>query len=615
MVQSTANRVLPADIPKEPLITPAKPGDSTPPAPFPGSTNRHSTAVLFVLVILLGVLQALLFKPYYQINDDVAKIFFVQGVGTALTPNDYVVYSNAFWGLILKSLFTAFPGVPWYGILIYAVQTLSMGAVLYALYLFPDRKLKIVLFLAAYPCLYLYYFIQFQYTQTASLAAQGGLFLAVSLWVNRGKSHPPAPWLLSGTLLVLSSLVRLDALILTVFYAFPFLAYSLWPTAGPSRGNFLAERKWFLFLTLALTAAGFFYDWNWYNRDPAWREFKAFDEARLELMDYRIQPDITRAKPFLDKVGWTPNDLRMFNDWYYLDKDIYSTGKILELADHFPRFGAEGKPATYRSLGEIFRLPLVQIACFCFAAFLLLASPRQYGMLILQFGWALATLAFLLYFWRAPIRVIQPLWSYLAVVPLFCAEAARFSGRPNGNPRRSFLTRGIPLVIAALFGAVLMRDFHKLSLAEAGNETLLRQSIERLNPRADQLFVVWGARLPIEYFNLFDNLQAFKKFRLFRLAVHQRTPLQAEMLKRFGIKNLFQDMTDRPDVFLICAPDEGGMVVQYMREKYGREVFAEKTFDSPLFKAYRIHSRPSPFQGPAKKIPGPASGVPTGPSG
>src|SRR6185369_15742725 len=131
-------------------------------------------------------------------------IFFTQGVGTDLTPSDFMGYSNPLWGFFFKTLFTIIPHAPWYGWVMVSVQFFSLGALLYAFLLSSSPRFKALLLGVSFLMAYSTIFTSLQFTVTSSLAAQSGFFLAAALWRD-GKNRPGAAWA-AASLLFLSSL-------------------------------------------------------------------------------------------------------------------------------------------------------------------------------------------------------------------------------------------------------------------------------------------------------------------------------------------------------------------------------------------------------------------------
>lgn len=537
--------------------------------------------------------QLFLFAPYYSVNDDTFKVFFTQGVGSDLLPSEFIGYSNPLWGLLFKTLFTLYPHVPWYGIALLSIQALSLGALLYAFGLTPHPHSKALFFIVVFLGVFSTFFVSIQYTVTAILASQCAFFLMLSLWQNGRSSGNRAAWWLAGFLVVASSLIRLDGLLIALFCALPLVVYS-WASADPSQRRALWKRKLYLLLPALLVAAGAIYNHYWYATTPGWKEFNRFDHERLELQDYRIDPYNEKTKPYFDAAGWTQNDYQMFKDWYFMNRDLYDTDKMRRLAACFPRFGSQGKPASYHSLTDILTASEPQTLLMYFLAFLLLVPFKPWRFLLFQLGWVLAVLALLVYCLRAPDRVILPLLTIPMIAAIYFIGTAS-PDQPRKTERNPRTLVRIGLVFLGLFFILGLHSYYRSYLANRQAQARERQldgCLAALNPRPDDLYVTWDSSFPYEDFNIFDNFEIFRKFRVFTLAVYQRSPNAQKMLDHFGIRHLLRDMVDNPHVFLICWPREGILYHQYMVEKYHMEIYPEKTFQCPFFRVFRIHSRP-----------------------
>ncbi len=546
-------------------------------------------------LLLFLALQLYFFTPYYELNDDTFKTFFTQGLGTELAPSEFAGYSNPLWGLLIKSLFALFPHVPCYGIALVTIQALSFGALLWAFGLSPHPGFKALLFAVTFLGAGVHFFAQIQFTVTALLAVQSALFLLLSLWQNKRLAGSPAALGLSGFLLFAGSLIRFEAFLLAILAFLP-LSAPLWPGKNKNFRETVSSRKgYFLALGLLVLGAAAFSHY-WYAKTPGWSDFNRFDHERLDLMDYRIDPYNAATQPYFDQAGWTENDYQMFKDWYFMDKDIYDPDNMRRLAGHFPRVGAEGKPFAYHSLPETLASFWGQTFLMYVFAFFLWVPLKPLRLLALQFLWILALFAFLVYFWGARDRVTLPLLFMLVNAAIYFSNPALGENPGSGGRFRKLLLKAAAIFLAVLFLLGMNLYYYSylgnrdLRIREKALETCLAE----WKPREDHLYVVWDSSFPYEDLNVFDNFDAFRKLHIFPLAVYQRSPNAQKMLDRFGIKNLLRDLVDNPNVSLICWPQEGALYHQYMLEKYRMEITAEKTYDCPFFKVYRIHSKPSP---------------------
>jgi len=565
-------------------------------APFLGPRGSAFGPLLLLVPLLLA--QVLILKPYYQVNDDLFKTFFIKGVGTELEPTEFIGYSNPLLGHLLGALYQAAPGIPWYGGFLVLAQTLGLWALLWAAWLTPGRPFKGLLFLAAYLCFYVNLFTSLQFTMTSSLAAQGALFLAGTLWRTREGGKRPWAWAFAGALAVISVIIRLDSFVLTLLCALPFLIMTAQSGRDPSWKAFWKDRRVFLSALGLLLASCALYEFAWYRCDPAWREFQAFDRERVEMQDYRIHAYDERTKPFFDRADWTQNDYEMFKDWYFMDPVRHSAGTLRELKRNFPRFGTAGKPSTYPDFPAMLRDHWVKAGLSLTLVFLIFWPPSERKALLAQTTWVLGILALLFYVLRVPDRVAWPLIALPLGAALLGARPPSFP-RPKG-PRGDLLPlAGILLLVLCFFlGGRSFLEYQGSNQVRRTLEERLKADVQRLGPKKDQLYVVWDSSFPFEGYSAWDDLESFRDFHIFTLAVYQRAPNAAKMLEKFGLRDLFRDLVDRPDVFLICTPLEGAMYRKYMMEKHRMQVYAERYYEGNYFKAYRIHSRPPWAKGP-----------------
>jgi len=536
----------------------------------------------------LVALHLSILRPYYQVNDDIFKIFFAKGIGTDLSPTEFLGYSSPLLGHALKVLFALCPGFAWYGALLLTVQLLGLWALLYAAWSTSHRAFKASLFLAAFLCFYVNLFASLQFTVTSSLAAQGAFLLGAALW--REGRRDRGGWALVGGLCVLSFLIRADAFLLTLLAALPLLLAAGASRPLPWREVWKEHRSHLLTLGSILLFISLFGS-LWYRSDPAWREFQAFDRERVEMQDYRIHTYDERTRPFFEKVGWTRNDYEMFKDWYFLDPSLYNLDTLRELKRNFPSAGLAEKPSSYKDFRDLLRDHWVWTALALALTFILLSPVATRGRLLFQVAWVLALLAALLYFLRLPDRVAWPLMALPLGAALITAETPAGPSRKGLDPWTSMIGAFFLLLVLVL-GLRSLVPYHRSNTQLRGMETVLKADVVRLSPREDQLFVVWDSSFPFEGYGVLDDLEGFRGFRLFTLAVYQRTPNARKMLEKFHVRDLLKDLVDRPDLFLICTPQEGAMYQRHMMEKHGSKVYAERYFEGRFFRVYRIHSRP-----------------------
>ncbi len=69
--------------------------------------------------------------PGFDTNDDAVINMIVAGEGFGLAPDEHMVFTHVWIGLVLKTAYTHFPDVPWYASYLLAVQAAANVVLLY----------------------------------------------------------------------------------------------------------------------------------------------------------------------------------------------------------------------------------------------------------------------------------------------------------------------------------------------------------------------------------------------------------------------------------------------------------------------------------------------------
>jgi hypothetical protein len=295
------------------------------------------------------------------------------------------------------------------------------------------------------------------------------------------------------------------------------------------------------------------------------------------------------TKALFDSVGWTSNDLDLFQDWYFMDEDLYSAGNLRKLSGHFPKFNFN-KTTNY-SLAKKIAFPTTQIVIYFFLAFLWFVPWGSLRVVAGTAAWTFLVLLYLMGYEKRPERVYLPALFFLAVFALFhCVpkwknHSQLFKNAPFFKPVAVLLLAFLSLFTVFFFVKEYSRNRRWVEC-----ENMMKTYMNNLRPQDNQLYALWGSNFPYEFFNAFDDFEAYRHFNIIALTWFQRTPTTKTMLDRFGIKDLFRDMVDNPNLFLICTPAETEGYRIHMREKYNLDTQMEMVFSCPFFPVYRVHS-------------------------
>ncbi len=533
--------------PRSAATTASAPPVEGPAGRFSRLLRNHPFWVAVAGAAATVLLALTLCTPHYETNDDATMNLIAGGLAFADRPDEHLLFTNVLVGLPLKWLYGRAPAFPWYGAYqLTALAAAACGSAYALLRVNPSPRQAAVaaLFLGVgvLPCL-----AEVQFTKTAFLASLAGLLLFLAPLRGAGVL-PRAATAAAAALVVLGALVRFDSFLLACVMAVPAAAVAVWQAPGRAARAALP-----LAAAAALAAALYGFNQSYYARDEAWSDFYAYNALRAEFTDYQRVRYTPEAEPAFRAAGWQDIDLGMMLNWFYADPERYSLDKLRQVVATVP-------PTPRRSLwqtavGEakdLHRFPdLLQLmlAGLC-AAVLTGEGPRRFLLPAVLFGlaWGLAV-SLGTYYWLPP-RV---------AIPFFCGVFAWTALRPG---RPEFLWPGLPGVLDAaawLLAAGTLCWAVADAVQASGESAALHRgavaALRKLNPREDQLFVVWRESLPFEEVVApLEDPAVLRPFRCVSASSVLRTPFTERRLAEFDITDLYRAICDRPDVYLVSMP-------------------------------------------------------------
>jgi hypothetical protein len=549
-----------------------------------GKSPRRPALTAALVVLVWVLLQLILFRPYYLVNDDILKVLMAKGFGTGGVPSDFFEGSNVLLGMFFKWWFSLFPNEPWFGWFLYGLQALALWGFLWAELSRPKPWFRAVLFLAAMEGVYFLFFTYLQFNIVSILSVQSGFWLLMASF-EAGEKNPKT-WMALGScsFLWIASLLRPEALGVGTLLAVPlFLA---------DRETVLREIRRPLFRRLLFSAGALIVLCYLFHsvhsfRSPEWKQFWAFHRESDGLNEYRSAQFDPGTKPTFDQVGWSFNDLWLFKNLYWMDLEKFSVEKLRILNDKFPRWVLGGKFGAYSSWGSLLSSHWdLRILLWAFGIAFFCAPNRLWAMLT-SLGMVIFILALLLYWLKATDRVTLPILTSLIVFAVRFAEFPMI--RSGWSPWK--VTAGfLALLVLASMTFQEVRSYRVQNLTRQGAEVRFDQSLRDLGSFKGQLIILWD--FPLECANAFDDLERFRPLHIFLMSASQRSPVQAGLIKDYGLEDFGKGMVDNPRVLLNCSGEEGAHLAVYLQENKGIKVRPQKVYECEFFKVFALHSRP-----------------------
>lgn len=540
-----------------------------------GTHSRYQKFLPYVIGFV--VLCAFLFasRPFWLTNDDVSMAMIANGTGIAAAPSPRLVLTNIAWGYLIGWL-PSMGGIQPYTLMTYLALGLSYLAVLYALarshanpWLAAPLLLTVFVPTLVYP----------QYTLVAGYLACAGCVLiclpsAAQSWLSIG---------LAGVLLVLSGLVRADETLLVALVSAP-LCLGCWSVTADAG----IRRRWLLVLAIAGVAFVGFQLWDFHVFSAgSWQRFGETYTLRTALTDFNVNGFYVEHQQPLRQAGYSPNDLRLFSDWFYVDPTVFSVDNLAHLMRSIP---LSGRLAANLSLAATVLVPFTdpQVLTLCLAIlFIALYHGRQRhyvtGILTL-----LGVMLLLLALGRPGVtRIYVPVLAVLALAGLM-------------QPATDEKHRHVFPVLAMLVCAVgVLIAVHNQNQADIQRSQAVQVATRHL-PH-ESMLVIWGADYPYtdEYLP-FDPPQAVPSLSIYSLGEYSLAPYCLESLYRDTRgKGLVQALLAGQSFYFIANKLELVYLSGYFKQHYGEELAFTPRYVQPYFTVYRVEKRESPGRLPA----------------
>ncbi len=561
------------------------------PTPSVRSTGRAASplaatvAVVIVVVAVCSVALTLVGTPGFMVNDDLAMESFVSGDYTG-SPSPYMVFTSGVIGLVLSTAYQLTDRVPWYALGLCAVQTMAFASIV-ALIWRIRRSLGVVrsafvvsaLVLAA-PTMSL----SLSFTAIGIWCGVAALIvLAVAPTASRPVGRAASVAGVAG--LALAAALRWESFLAVAVVFAPTAAVACW-RLGRRRASMCAAAL------VVLLTTGAAVDHVLHQR-AGWPEFTSFNEVRgtlhgtpgLTAIHGRIDDPQTVAG--LSSIGWTTDDLVLFDEWFFDDSGVYDREHLDELRQLI------GEREPRRSTGESFDLvvdgrPWFVAAVVAAMALAVAHSGRRGRALVaVQSSWALAACLYTASTQRFPDRIAVPLLTGLAVVSVvtpyvFGLDRTR---SPLSHVSRSPQVGRVTAVGAAVALVVLALVHSATDVGgsysvpgvsrhfESARRTYDEQidTLDGVDPEGR--FVYAGAYVMVEGADPFARPGAYGGTRLLGVGWPTFSPLYEARREAMGLPgDLLEQLADQPHLYLVIGTHLVDVLERTYETRLGRQV-------------------------------------------
>ncbi len=560
---------------------------------------RCGSVLIFTLFLMLGL--AVFYDVYYDLNDDTVIKDIIAGTYTG-TPSGYSIQMLYPLSWLLAVLYTAIPGVAWYGLFLCMCQFVALAVIAWRLVgLTEDKRIQIVLLVieaVVAAGVLLRNFVFVQYSVTSGLCMAAAIFWYITGDKEESYKLEFKKNVVALVLVWLSFGIRTELCVMLL----PFLLLAgLFKWLSEERVFSLGNMKKYVVLIVSAFAGMLVLcavDKVAYS-SPHWKEFRDYFDARTDLYDFYGIPDYEEHQKFYQEIGLNKESYTLLQNYNFsLDESI--DAELMQKIVEYQELQAKNGNGLHSVMGLIVKKSLKEamwqykeyllndMPCLTVAAYILfalLAFSRHgsgwIGKLLALVGVRSVIWMYLFIVDRFPERITIPLiFVEFIVLTGWIIREFNEQGRENTAKKQhmkkllnvkaagSILILMLCGVTALMINAQQTREeYEKRHLVNSRWEALIAYCKEH----AENYYSVdvysstsfQGIAYSEKVFKAVDN-----NYRNFDICGGwaAKSPLMYEKLKQSGIEELEKDfVSDASGVFFIAACDKD---IQWLREYY-----------------------------------------------
>lgn len=496
--------------------------------------QRYPFLSSLVINTLLFMLFLGIWYTRYGTTDDVEMQLVVAGQCVLPEPTAQLRWTHWILGECLSSLYTWMPGMPWYGYYLTLTHFVGMTLLLYWWLTVRPNGWTIAFFTAFFAVGETVLLQELQYTSSALVLGIGAVWLLFG--AISAEERRPLWWIAGSLSLLWVTMMRWDAFQLTVVLGAPLLLYAI---LRQQRDRW----RHLLYGTAILAAAWSLNQWHYWvqNQDPAWEQYNAYKHslAAHDILDYR-KPQYkwspSTADDYYYGVGWSYEDLRLFEHWFFADSAVYGLPQFQAAQARFqacpyPKGHLEERAWQF---WVAFAWQDYVFYGLLFLGICLLLVPADrwiYGLLGLTVGLVTAVLFFLFLYKHLPERVSFPLAFY------WMSLGGWLWTKVDLEQRRVALHA---LLLLALLGGSSLKLVTHRSDHTATQQVAWTAALDSLDARPEQLYIGGGSfymqHILTPYRPTNDTL--LEQFNMLDFGHLANSPHHAKQLAHFNIQNI-----------------------------------------------------------------------------
>jgi len=537
-----------------------------------------------LVAIAFFILYLFVFRPGYQVDDDITMIQLASGY-LGGTPVPFMVFSNVILGFLLDLLYKLPSNLNWEILIFIGVNFLSVWCLVYIVFSLPLKS--IYKFSGGWVILLSdsLFLLNITFTTIATFAVISG-FISILAATYNGSRFPKRMLVFGGFLILVGSLIRIESFLLVLLLVFPPLIFIL---------RFFEWKELIVHFAIIFLVVALCYLFNavYVKSFPKWDSFYIYNDVRSQLQD-TPRVHLSNVKNSYTEVGWNFNDYNLFMSWFFPDEQLFSMTHLQYLVLHIP--GTE-KNVFSAALSYFYPQPFFDdadsfpyffmIAAGIIALALYPSLRKAAWPLILLLLTLLVSIFYLIWTEKVPLRVWDSFLATASVFGLFILLWAKLDA-DRTQPQlqeRSVFTFIIPglLCAASLFALYYAITTTKLNIARQNAYQNILSDIKTLQAQgkiqSNALIVAPAMGIPLVWSNpMFLDLPSVQYVEMGWLTF---SPSYYNVLHEFNVQSLPAGFYQNDNVYLMVKVSLRDSVIEFVADHARVAVTTQLIYSSP----------------------------------
>lgn len=305
--------------------------------------NSKKIFTVLIINIFIFIVVNVIFNIKYEQVDDFIMYSLYSGLDG--TYNFYSVYMHPIIGIIIGAFYRLLPMINWHTIFLLSMQFICFTLIGYTILKKHYTGTSIILYTLFVSIFYTTLLLLIQYTSVAALLILTAFFLLIDIFETNQEDKGNI--LKSGvifTLFTIGVMTRIQSLLIVApFYAIYLLIYLVkYKKKIIDKQRIIKLIKYYL-ITLLIALIVYISNLFIYNINSTYKEYNEWNKFRTTIQDI-IHIDYEKDRDIYDQVGWSKNDVYLFNTFGFGDENIFSKDNLQKIVEE------KAKQGNYYSL-------------------------------------------------------------------------------------------------------------------------------------------------------------------------------------------------------------------------------------------------------------------------